>query len=466
MLNKLLPKSLVGQISLIMLLGVLLIFSVSMQLYSGERQRVLDFISSDSALERVSSLITILHNTPVELHPDIISASQGRGFYLSLDRKALVDDNDLSPLTQKLKRSISVSEIEDVRVVSAEIKRSKRKPEIRHRHESVRAKMKKRARFNLKLTGSIQLADQRWLNFSSAVDEEGTHLPVKTILLAIIFTLLILVTMAWIVKRALKPIKNLAGVAKKVGSERDFKHIEETGPSEVLPAISAFNQMQNNLSAFIDDRSKMLAAISHDLRTPITSLRLRLEFIEEGEDKQRMLVTINQMEKMLKATLDFAKNESQKEAKQNVELHSLITTICDDYRDRGVDIQFCSVEKIIFRLWPVAFQRVIENLINNSLVYGKDEQGEVHISIALCLEHKGLKLSISDTGKGIDKLLFNEVIKPFVRLDDARDTQDSSVGLGLAISDSIIKAHAGTMVFNNISTGGFEVTIRLPVMVG
>ncbi|MCP5077169.1 MAG: HAMP domain-containing histidine kinase, partial [Psychromonas sp.] len=243
---------------------------------------------------------------------------------------------------------ISVAEVKDVRIISAAIKRPDRKKQLRHRHESMREKLKKRPRYNLKLTGSILLADKHWLNFSSAVDEESTHLPLKTIFLIIFFTLLILVTMAWTVKRALKPINTLAGAAKKIGSERDFKYIDEIGPSEVLPAISAFNKMQTNLSTFIDDRSKMLAAISHDLRTPITSLRLRLEFIEEGEDKQRLLATINQMEKMLKATLDFAKDESQKEVKQEVEVTSLLSTICDDYRDRGIDIKFCAVEKLVF----------------------------------------------------------------------------------------------------------------------
>ncbi len=451
------------QISLIMLLGVLLILSVSIQLYSGDRQRALDFVSSDSTLERVSSLIAILGDTPVNLHNDIISASQGRGFYLSLDAQPVIEVISLSPLTTKLKGLISDVKIKDIRIVSASIKRPSRNKVLRHkRHESTWPKMKKRPRYNVKLTGSIQLADQRWLNFSSAIDKKASALPLKTILLFIFSTLLILITMAWTVKRALKPIERLAIAAKKIGNERDFNNIPEIGPSEVLPAISAFNQMQTSLSDFIDDRSKMLAAISHDLRTPITSLRLRLEFIEESEDKQRMLETVNQMEKMLKATLDFAKDDAQKESKQDLEVVSLLTTICDDYRDRGIDINFKSADKLIFRLWPVAFRRVIENLINNSIAYGKDMSDEVHITVEISLKNEGLILSLSDTGEGIDEKLFEEVIKPFVRLDKARDTQDSSVGLGLAISHSIIQAHAGEMTFSNLIAGGLKIEIKLP----
>jgi signal transduction histidine kinase len=463
MVNKLLPKSLVMQISLIMLLGVLLVLSVSIQLYSGDRQRALNFVSSDSTLERVSSLITILGDTPINLHNDIISASQGRGFYLSLDDLPVIETSSLSPLTTKLKGLISDVEIKDIRIVSASIKRSHGNKDMRHKQrESAWPKMKQRPRYNVKLTGSILLSDQRWLNFSSAIDKKASDLPLKTILLFIFSTLLILITMAWTVKRALKPIERLAIAAKKIGNERDFNNLPEVGPSEVLPAISAFNQMQSSLSDFIDDRSKMLAAISHDLRTPITSLRLRLEFIEESEDKQRMLETINQMEKMLKATLDFAKDDAQKESKQDLEVVSLLTTICDDYRDRGIDIELKSTDKLIFRLWPVAFRRVIENLINNSIAYGKDMSGEVHITIAIVLKNENLLLSLSDTGEGIDEKLFEEVIKPFVRLDKARDTQDSSVGLGLAISHSIIQAHAGEMTFSNLLAGGLKIEIKLP----
>jgi len=454
MINRILPNSLIGQISLIMLVGVLLILSVTMRFFSDDRQRALNFVSSDSTLERVSSLVKMLNNTPVALHDDLISASESRGFRLSLGSEAVVKKSSSPVLVDKLKSLLLESEAKDIRIVAANIrftdgqKGPKRKYLPKH--------------FNTKLTGSVLVAGQQWLNFRSAIDNEATSLPLKTIVWVALFTVLILITMAWTVKRALKPIEALAVVAKNVGNERDFKNITEVGPSEVIPAISAFNQMQANLSTFIDDRSKMLAAISHDLRTPITSLRLRLEFIEPGEDQKRMLETVHQMEKMLKATLDFAKDDAQKEAKQELEVVSLLTTICDDYRDRGIDIQLMSGDKLIFRLWPVAFRRVIENIINNSIAYGRDAAGEVHISVEVCLTADELVVAISDTGAGIEESLFDEVVKPFVRLDKARDTQDSSVGLGLAISHGIIQAHAGQLTFKNLPAGGFNVEISLP----
>lgn len=462
MINKLLPKSLIGQISLIMLVGVLLVLSVTLQFFSGDRQRALNYVSSDSTLERVNSLINILNNTPIALHEDIISASQSRGFRLSLDNKATVSESASTELSDKLKSLLSESEIKDIRIVATNILLPVRKKDPRHINDNKRLDRKEKDRLKSRLSGSVLLSADHWLNFRSGIDDDLSRVPIATIMWTVLFTVLILITMAWIVKRALKPIETLAIVAKKVGSERDFKNISEVGPSEIIPAISAFNQMQANLSTFIDDRSKMLAAISHDLRTPITSLRLRLEFIEPGEDQNRMLETVHQMEKMLKATLDFAKDDAYKEAKQELEVISLLTTICDDYRDRGIDIQLFSEDRLIFRLWPVAFRRVIENIINNSLAYGKDASGEVHIAVEVELVDKHLSISVSDTGKGIEESLFEEVIKPFVRLDKARDTQDSSVGLGLAISHGIVQAHAGKMTFKNLPEGGFNVQILLP----
>lgn len=461
MLNKVLPKSLIGQISLVMLLGVLLILSVTLRFFNDERQRALNFVSSDRTFEQVGSLINILDKTPIEMHRDIIRASQSRGFRLSLSNRAVVKGSGSLVLQQKLKVLLSDSAVQDIRIVAADIKFKDKNKDAKY-NSSKRDERKKFDGIKTKLTGSVLLADDYWLNFRSGINTQASKVAVNTLMWVVLYTLVILVVMAWVIKRALKPIETLAVVAKKVGSERDFSTITEVGPSEILPAISAFNQMQANLSTFIDDRSKMLAAISHDLRTPITSLRLRLEFIEPGEDQRRMLETVHQMEKMLKATLDFAKDDAHKEAKQELEVVSLLTTICDDYRDRDIDIQLTSVDKLIFRLWPVAFRRVIENVINNSIAYGKNEAGEVHVAINVSLVDENLLIEISDSGKGVDESLFAEVVKPFVRLDKARDTQDSSVGLGLAISHGIVQAHAGEMTFSNVESGGFKVQIRLP----
>lgn len=466
MIRKISPKSLVSQICLIMLIGLSLVLSLSLQIYSDEREQVLNYVSSDSTLDRLSSLIFILNKTPFDLHEDIISASQGLGFYLSLDRKPIVTDNKGSLFSKKLHDLIAPSQIKDIRIVSVKSERLEASmKDMGKMHAMLSGNMmheKMNNNYNLQLSGSILLANEHWLNFNSAIDEKIVQLPLKAVILVFVFTLLILISMTWTVKRALRPIDELAVAANKVGSERDFKALPIIGPSEVIPTIIAFNQMQSNLSKFINDRTKMLSAISHDLRTPLTSLRLRLEFIEQSEDQARMLDTIAQMEVMLKATLEFSKSHWQRDKKQETEIVSLLTTICDDYRDRGVNIQLKSNKKLVFRLWPITFRRVIENLVNNSIAHGKDIQGKVYITIEAFLTSGILTIYVRDTGRGIDKSQFEEVIKPFVRLDKARGSHNSSVGLGLAITHSIILEHGGHLTFNNQESGGLEVKISLP----
>ena len=465
MIKKILPQSLVSQIGLIMLIGLSLVLSLSLQIYSEERKQVLNYVSSDSTLERLSSLIFILNKTPFDLHKEIISASQGVGFALSLDKNPIVVADKGVLLSEKLRNLIEPTQIKDVRIVSVKSELmgpsmgAMQMMQAMHNNNPMHTNME--SRYNLQLTGSILLANQHWLNFNSAIDEEIIHLPFKAVILMLIFTILILISMTWTVKRALRPIDELALAAKKVGYERDFKDLPLNGPSEVLPTIVAFNQMQSNLSKFINDRTNMLSAISHDLRTPLTSLRLRLEFIAASEDQARMLDTVAQMEAMLKATLTFSKSNWQGEKKQETEVVSLLSTICDDYRDRGINIQLKSHQKLVFRLWPIAFRRVIENLINNSIVYGRDFQDNLKINIEAFLNEDSLIIYVRDTGKGIQESQFKEVIKPFVRLDKARAAQDSSVGLGLAIAHSIIREHGGELTFNNLQTGGLEVKIAL-----
>jgi len=463
------PKSLVVQISAVMLIGILSILMISTQIYFNERDRALNISSSGNTLSRLSALIGVLSNTPDSLHQGVIEASQGRGFILSVESAPLVLENKRPDLQAKLKRSLHArlnAEIEDIRIISVKVDKQRMIMRMHKQHSEMgnRMKREKLNKFerNIKLSGSILLSKNKWLNFSSVVDEKSLQIPLQTLLMILFATVLILASMVWVIKRALLPVKALAVSAERVGNERDFSKMPLKGPSEIIPTIVAFNTMQSQLSRFINDRTKMLAAISHDLRTPITSLRLRLEFIEAGQDKDQMLATISQMEAMIKATLNFAKEDAQQEGKQSIELVSLLETIIDDYQDQGANITLVSPDKLVFRLWPSAIRRVLENLINNSLRYGKDSEGNVSVAVE-CLQTKThLVIKISDDGKGIEEGSLCEVMKPFVRLDKARDTSEASVGLGLAISQSIVQSHGGTLLLSNKKTGGLCVEISLP----
>ena len=214
--------------------------------------------------------------------------------------------------------------------------------------------------------------------------------------------------------------------------------------------------MQQRLNRFVQDRTQMLGAISHDLRTPLTSLRLRCEFIADGEDKEKMLETLAQMEEMLKATLSFARDDYSGEATREVDLQSLLQSLSDDYQDQGHKVELKAADKVIYSCRPALLRRAIQNLVDNALHYAGDAE--------MTLESEGewLKIAILDNGPGIAEEWLEQVFKPFVRLDPARNMEAGNVGLGLSIARTLIHQHGGELTLSNRPQGGLCATIALP----
>ncbi|CAG20574.1 ATP-binding protein [Photobacterium profundum] len=473
MIKRILPSSLIGKICIIMVLGLVFELLIALQIFSNERAQMLNLATSNSTLERVAALVNVIDRTPVELHDEILAASQSSGLTLSLDNTAVVTGNQRADLSAQLTQSFSEPLPHQVKIQSVisqhhneqQAGMSKKMRHMNMSMEHMPMMQQRMVEYKTQLIGSVKLSNNYWLNFSSAIDQQALRWSWSAIVGLILVALFTLSAMYWVVKRSLLPVKKLAVAAQKLGQERDFTPLELSGPEEILPTIAAFNQMQTQLSQFVDDRTKMLAAISHDLRTPITSMRLRLEFIEHNEDQKQLLKTLTNMELMIEATMNFARDDAQQEPSQTVELTSLLQTITDDYQDRGDVIHFIAANKIICRLSPIAFRRVIENLLNNSLCYGQQLENTSRpspIELNCFNDEQHTVVQVCDSGTGIDESALEDVFKPFVRLEKARDTSSSSVGLGLSISRSIIQAHGGSLVLRNRSEGGLCAEIRLP----
>ena len=200
----------------------------------------------------------------------------------------------------------------------------------------------------------------------------------------------------------------------------------------------------------------MLAAISHDLRTPLTSLRLRCEFLPDGDDRERMLQTLAQMESMLHATLSFARDEHQGEPSRQVDLVSLLHSLCDDYEDNGQPVVCLAEGKRVYQCRPEVLRRVLQNLISNALKYAGDAEVSLEETTSSVL------IRVRDHGTGIPEEQLESVFKPFYRLDEARNTEDGSVGLGLSIARTLIHQHGGELRLKNMPDGGLQAEIELP----
>jgi signal transduction histidine kinase len=214
--------------------------------------------------------------------------------------------------------------------------------------------------------------------------------------------------------------------------------------------------MYERLQRFVQDRTKMLAAISHDLRSPITSLRLQVELMKDREARGKMLETLEDMQRMTEATLAFARDEASTEESRSVDLSALIDSLCQDLGDMGMEVKFESIEKTPYICRPSGLKRAIRNVIENAVTYG----GRARVTLQQ--DDTEFRIDIQDDGPGIPEQDFERVFQPFVRLEESRNKQTGGIGLGMAIARSIVRNHGGDISLANTPGGGLTVTIHLP----
>ncbi len=219
------------------------------------------------------------------------------------------------------------------------------------------------------LSLSIQMSDGRWLNVATSYrPPAGDFLPL-VVQLSITALLMVLI-IGFAVRRVTRPLKELSVAAEKFGRGEQQKPLTPSGPSEVRSLTNASNDMQDRLTRFVRDRTRMLAAISHDLRTPITSLRLRAEFIEDEENRDKMIETLEEMAAMTEAALRFARDDAQAETAENADLGAILEALAGDQQDLGHKCTVETEERIVLPCRPVALKRALRNLIENGIRYG------------------------------------------------------------------------------------------------
>lgn len=250
----------------------------------------------------------------------------------------------------------------------------------------------------------------------------------------------------------------LAQAADRVGRGDYPEPVPENGPIEIRRAAKAFNRMTARLKRFVEDRTRMLAAISHDLRTPITSLRLRAEFVEDAENRSRIIETLNEMEQMVEAAMTFAREETANEATRKIDIAALIEAAVEDLAETGRPIRFLGDgEPRVYPCRPLSIKRALGNLISNALTFG--DQVEVLLKPA---DDGGIWIEVSDDGPGIPSDQRDQVFEPFFRLESSRNRETGGIGLGLAIARTAIRAHGGEIYLEDAPSGGLLARIYLP----
>ncbi len=283
----------------------------------------------------------------------------------------------------------------------------------------------------------VELADGSWLNavfYKTHIPNDGTYQSlVSTVATGIALCLFGI----FATRRIAQPLSALADAAEKIGRGEESAPVAERGPRDIARLCGTFNQMQERLRRFVEDRTQMLAAIGHDLRTPLTTMRLRVEQIGDPQLRDRLTETIDDMKSMTDATLSFARADAATEKTRLVDMGSLLESLCDDMRELGLDIDFEEADGISCRCRPDGIRRAVRNLVENACQYaGK-------ASVSCKRTPSAVVITVADTGPGIPDADLEQVFLPFFRLEQSRNRDTGGTGLGLSIARAVARQHGG-----------------------
>ncbi len=302
----------------------------------------------------------------------------------------------------------------------------------------------------------VALHDGRWLHVTLA--DPVPRIPLLRFALRLgLFTLLVAGLSVLAARRLAAPILDFAEAADRLGVDTDAPPLAERGPRELRLAIQAFNRMQHRLVRFLDDRTKMIAAMSHDLRTPLTRLRLRAEFVDDPEQQRKMLADLDEMSAMIESTLAFARDDTKREPRTLVDLGRLAQSVCDDAADAGAAVTFAGSGGVDIRCRPAAVKRALANLVDNAVKYGGTARVTVHAEPGRAV------VAVEDDGPGIPDDQQERVFQPFYRIEGSRNRDTGGVGLGLAVARTVARGHGGDISLSNRPGGGLTARLELPI---
>jgi signal transduction histidine kinase len=308
----------------------------------------------------------------------------------------------------------------------------------------------------------MRLVDGHWLDLRFDLPPLRPWHSQNFLVAFVLMTVAAAALSGWAVRRLVAPVATLAAAAERLGRDVAAPPLPEDGPSEVAAAARAFNTMAARLRRFVADRTFLLAAIGHDLKTPITRLRLRAEFVEDEEQRRRMLADLDELEAMVSATLVFARDSTAGEPVVAIDLAELARTVLDEAADTRPPepppaLAYAGPDHLAVRARPVSLKRALMNLVTNALKYGDAAR------VTLSPPAGGLlRLAVDDDGPGIPEAELERVFQPFQRLEPSRSRETGGMGLGLPIARNILRAHGGDVTLANRPGGGLRAVVTLP----
>ena len=440
-------RSMHGRLFLMLLAGMIVTSAGTMLLTHARQQELFDRVRAQHLAIEIAELVDLLEKTPSSLREDFLHEPHGMGIHGHLNHDAAPifttrDDLLEEALHQRLDQVKIEAELPNHAACGDEPMRWPR-----HMHEPPQCQRV-----------HIALQDGSVLALIIPMPPMRGQVYPPPVWSALLLFALCIGLLAWLVARiATRPLRQLADAADKLDISHAGEPLPEQGSSEVRVATRAFNRMQKRIYEDVRERTGMLAAITHDLQTPLTRLRLRLEKLPDETLRNKLVGDMQSMQQMLQEGLELSRSLETSEAAQLLDLDSLLDSLCSDAVEAGQQVAYIEHTAVQLKAHPLALRRAFSNLLDNAVKYGQRAE------VSLSRDARQCHIRIRDFGPGIAPELQETVFTPFYRIEHSRSRESGGTGLGLSIARNIVLRHNGELTLTNHPAGGLLVHVVLPL---
>lgn len=463
---RLLPRSLFGRLMLVLASGLIVAQLLSAAINLVERDSLLVRASGMQPAQRIADIVRLLDSLSPSERARIVGILNVPPLVVSLDRAPASEDSASTggPRAAMFSGVLRAALGDDrpIRVAMSGTPPAWAPGAGRARGQGpmggpmVAPGMHRFPPYGVSFLIQVRLQGGTWVTFDTQITQESANLPWRVLLTLAILLAAVLLLSFVAVRWVTRPLHLLASAADELGRDINRPPLPEGGPVEVSRAAHAFNTMQTRLVRFIDERTRLLTAMSHDLKTPLTRMRLRAEMLEDGNLREKFETDLVEMESMVTQTLEFMRGLSNREPAQLVDITGLLESLQADNEAMGRTV---TIDGRVTRPWsgaPQLLKRCISNLVDNAVLYGK--RAEIRVEEG----PDQLTIRVRDHGPGIPDSEIEKIFEPFYRIESSRSRETGGTGLGLSIARNIAQAHGGDVRLRNHEEGGLEAILTLP----
>lgn len=468
-MKRLLPQTLPAWVLLVVIAGLLVSQVTTFYLVQRDRAASNDVAELYRLNERAFSFVQLMHKASREDRSRLAAGLSNQGNALTMSDMPVVSssiatDDALAELEDILVGRLTKFGVIDARVRRDAAERSSVKAgdpaagtelgEVERNLAALSANFAQSKR----LTASIEFADGQWLNFTMPTTPLPSVLSLDSTPLSAIVAALVIVMSIWSLRRLTAPYRTLERAVDNISADLRGPPLAETGSREYRSAAKALNAMQARLREYVEEREQLAAALAHDLRTPLTRMRLRLELLGRSKARAALAHDLSDIEEIARSVIDFATFEITEEKTERVDLWALTAAIADGQDMVSFRKGQPGGRAMVCAARPIALRRCITNLVNNAVLYGK----RAHLDLRR--DGSDIVLTIRDEGPGIAPEQFEQVFRPFVRAETSRNRETGGSGLGLTIARNIARSMGGEVRLSNRPQGGLCAELRLPTV--